>query len=351
MILILMIAGFGTSCHSGDAAEGSKPEQKPQKSMETITPVKGGLDVPYELPAQLAAWQQVSLFPRMNGFVQKVYVDIGQPVRKGDLLMTIEAPEQGQAVLQAQERLAKSESDYQADKDRYDRLTEANRTPGAVSPLDLSNAHARMEAALSLRNAEKAASDAQQIMSGYLQLRAPFDGLITERNVSVGTLVSASDRTRPMLEIKQADLLRLQFDLPEAVAPLVHVGDSLDFSIASLPGRSFPATLSRLSGNVGAALRNMRAEADIHNVKGPFSPGMFARVHLTIRGDTMAWNIPSSALVTATSGKYILLSTGQHVRKIPVRTGQTNEGRVEVYGDIHVDDHLLLHADEEIAEH
>jgi len=338
------------SCHSKEAGKVDRSLASASKDMKTVKPVRGGLEVPYTLPAQLTAWQQVSLFPRMNGFVQAIHVDIGQRVRKGDLLLTIDAPEQEQAVVQARERVSKSESEYQAEKDRYDRLSEANRTPGAVSPLDLSNARSRMESALSLRNAEQASWDAQRIMSGYLFLRAPFDGVITERNVSVGTLVSAAERSRPMLEIKQSGLLRLQFDVPEAVAPQVRAGDHVEFSITSMPGGSFPAVISRTSGDIGAALRNMRAEADIPNAGGTFSPGMFARVHLKVRGDSLAWNVPSTALVSATTGKYLLLFKGKHVQKLPVRTGQSYEGRTEVYGDIYDGDSLILHADEEMAE-
>jgi RND family efflux transporter MFP subunit len=219
-----------------------------------------------------------------------------------------------------------------------------------VSPLDLSNARSKMNAAMSMHNAEKAGWDAQRIFSGYLYLRAPFDGVITERNVSVGTLVSAADRSRPMLEIKQVDLLRLQFDLPEAMAPLVAVGEHLDFSINSWPGRKFSASISRLSGNISAALRNMRAEADIPNAKGPFSPGMFARVTVAVKGDSSAWTIPAKALVNSTLGKFVFLADDQHLRKIAVRVGQANGGFAEIYGPFHEGDRVLLHADEEMQE-
>lgn len=350
MILVLAVVITAASCTSEAHDVPAKKTQGSEEYLETVAIRQGGLTVSYELPAQLAAWQQVSLYPRMNGFVQKVLVDIGQHVREGELLMTIEAPEQEQSVLQARERLAKTEADYQAAREQFDRLSEADRTPGAVSPLDLSNAKARMDAASSLRNAEKAGWDAQRIMSGYLYLRAPFDGVITERNVSVGALVSATDRTKPMLEIKQADLLRLQFDLPEAVAPLVGVGGSLTFSINSWPGRSFPAKISRISGDISAALRNMRAEADIPNAKGPFSPGMFARVSLSVKGDSAAWVIPASALVRSTLGNFVLLSDGHHIQKLAVRTGQSDAGHVEVYGDLMAGQRVVLHADEEMTE-
>lgn len=350
-MMICFAASIGlAACHSEAHDASAKPERRSADHLETVAVRQGGLTVKYELPAQLTAWQQVSLYPRMNGFVQKVLVDIGQHVRKGDLLMTIEAPEQEQSVLQAKERLAKTEADYQAAREQFDRLSEADRTPGAVSPLDLANAKARMDAASSLRNAEKAGWDAQRIMSGYLYLRAPFDGVITERNVSVGALVSATDRSKPMLEIKQADLLRLQFDLPEAVAPLVNLGESFEFSINSWPGRKFPAKVSRMAGDISATLRNMRAEADIPNAKGPFSPGMFARVSLSVKGDSLAWTVPASALVRSTTGNYVLLSDGRHATKLPVRVGQTDQGHVEVYGELMAGHRVVLHADEELAE-
>jgi membrane fusion protein, multidrug efflux system len=350
-LIMISAATLGfAACNTAESTPAPESGKKAAASMETVALQHRGLSVPYELPAQLTAWQQVSLYPRMNGFVQKVLVDIGQHVRKGDLLLTIEAPEQEQSVVQARERLAKTEADFAAAKEQFDRLSEADRTAGAVSPLDLSNAKAKMDAAASLRNAEKAVWDAQRIFSGYLYLRAPFDGVITERNVSVGALVSAADRSKPMLEIKQVDLLRLQFDLPESVAPLVQVGDHVGFSITSWPGKSFTAVISRTSGDISASLRNMRAEADIPNAKGPFSPGMFARVKLSVKGDSSAWTIPASSLINSTLGKFVLLADGQHVKKLSVRIGHSEGGFVEVYGSFREGDRVILHADEEMAE-
>jgi membrane fusion protein, multidrug efflux system len=350
-LVMISVAALGfASCHSTESTPEKAPAKKASASMETVALQHHGLRVLYELPAQLTAWQQVSLYPRMNGFVQQVQVDIGQHVHQGDLLLKIEAPEQEQSVVQARERVAKTEADYAAAKEQFDRLSEANRTPGAVSPLDLSNAKAKMDAALSLRNAEKAGWDAQRIFSGYLSLRAPFDGVITERNVSVGTLVSAADRSKPMLEIKQVNQLRLQFDLPEAAASMVRVGEQVKFSINSLPGKTFQAAISRLSGEISPGLRNMRAEADIPNVKGPFSPGMFARVTVSVQGDSSAWTVPASAVVNSTLGKFVLLSDGHHVKKTAVRIGQAEGGFVEVFGWFREGDRVILHADEEMPD-
>src|SRR5579863_6625478 len=109
-----------------------------------------------KLPAQLAAYQQVSIFPKVNGYVKTVLVDIGSHVRQGQLLMVLEAPELIQATVQAKERYARAQADYTISKEDYERLEQASLTPGAISPMDLASAKAKMTADSALSNAEKA---------------------------------------------------------------------------------------------------------------------------------------------------------------------------------------------------
>src|SRR5579872_2089902 len=114
------------------------------------TAEKRGVEEVYKLPAQLAAYQEVSIFPKVNGYVKDVLVDIGSHVREGQLLMLLEAPELEQAVAQARERYSRAVSDYTISKENYERLKQAARTPGAISPMDLATAKSKTEADSSL---------------------------------------------------------------------------------------------------------------------------------------------------------------------------------------------------------
>src|SRR5882762_4865420 len=172
-----------------------------------------------KLPAQLAAYQEVSIFPKVNGYVTSVLVDIGSHVKQGQLLMLLNAPELEQATIQAKEKYARSVSDYTISRENYERLYQAAKTRGAISPMDLASAKAKTDADSALSNAEKANWQMQQAMASYLKVTAPFTGVITQRNVHPGALVSAEAKdSKPMLELKEVDHLRLQVDIPETIA-------------------------------------------------------------------------------------------------------------------------------------
>src|SRR5580704_2129566 len=206
---------LAASC-SGDHPTDKKTDPVAARPhFQTATVLAGGVEQVVKLPSALAAYLQVSIFPKVNGYVTDVRVDVGSHVRKGDLLMTLEAPELVQAVAQAKERYARSLADYQIDHENYERLAEASATPGAISPMDLATDKAKAEADSALANSEKANWQMQQAMMDYLRVTAPFTGVITIRNVHPGALVDATNKSVPMLELKQVDLLWIQMDITE----------------------------------------------------------------------------------------------------------------------------------------
>lgn len=317
---------------------------------ELATVVKGGVANSIKLPAQLAAYQEVSIFPKVNGYVKTVLVDIGSRVSKGALLMELEAPELADAALQAKERYARSKVDFTMDKERYNRLLEASKTAGAISPLDLSTFKAKMDADSALCNAEKANWQMQQTMLGYLKVTAPFSGVITERNVHPGALVSAAVKDKPMLELKQIEHLRLQVDIPEGIASALKNKDTVSFYVSALEGKRLTGFISRRSMNVNAQYRSERMEIDVPNASGILTPGMYADVTLYSKGNVEALWVPKSAVVTSTERKYVLVSENGKVKKQDVSTGNQTEDKIEIYGNIHAGAKVIIHANDEIKE-
>lgn len=302
------------------------------------------------LPAQLAAYQEVSIFPKVNGYVKEVRVDIGAKVKKGKLLMVLEAPELMQAALQAKERYARTQANFSLDKEQYRRFLEASATAGAISPLDLSSLRARMEADSALNNAERLNWQMQQTMLGYLQVAAPFDGVITERNVHPGALVSASSKEKPMLELKEIDHLRLQVDVPDAIAGSLKNKDSVLFYINSMPGKKMQGIINRQSMNVTNQYRSEKMEIDVDNKMGLLTPGMYAQVMLQTKSSSDAFAVSKSAIVISTERKYVLVQRAGKIKKIDVVTGLETASRAEVYGDLQAGDKVILNANDEIKE-
>jgi membrane fusion protein, multidrug efflux system len=348
IILITSIIIFCSSC--GENKEEKAKPADPVAKFQLATVKKGNLQQQLKLPGQLAAYQEVSIFPKVNGYVKTVSVDIGSHVHTGQLLMTLEAPELLQAVAQAKEKYARARSDYAIAKENFGRLKEASETPGAISPLDLATAKSKAEADSSLSNAEKANWQMQQTMMDYLVVTAPFSGVITQRNVSPGALVSAEAKDKPMLELKQVDHLRLQVDIPESAAAGLKSNDSVSFSLTAFPGVQKKGRISRVSMNINMQFRSERVELDVYNSDAQLAPGMYADVLFDSKGIPNSFIVPKSSVVTSTERKYVLVVRDGKTMKVDVRTGNENASNVEVTGDLKEGEQIISNANDEVKE-
>lgn len=317
---------------------------------ETAVVETGGVATLIKLPAQLAAWQEVSIFPKVNGYVKTVSVDVGSQVGAGQNLMSLEAPELEQAAIQAREKYARTKADYAIDREHYQRLLEAAKTAGAVSTLDISTYKAKMEADSAVSNAEKANWQMQQTMLGYLRVTAPFAGVITERNVHPGALVSTAGKDKPMLELKQVDHLRLLVDVPEAVAAVIQKQDTVSFYVSALQGERLTGLISRRSKNINAQYRSERMEIDVPNPKGKLAPGMYADVVLHSKGNAAALLVPATAVVTSTERKYVLVIRDGKINKVDISTGNQTASKTEIFGNLKAGEKVVLKATDEIRE-
>ena len=352
IVLITAIITLSYSC-SDNKGEEKKPEAINAAPHYILAKVeKATVSEQLKLPAQLAAYQEVSIFPKVNGYVKTVLVDIGSHVKKGQTLMTLEAPELEQAVAQAREKYARAKSDYTIAKENYARLKEASETPGAISPLDLATARSKAEADSSLSNAEKANWQMQQTMMDYLIVTAPFSGVITQRNVHPGALVSAEAKDgKPMLELKQVDHLRLQVDIPEsAVASLKKKNDSVSFDLSAFPGVERKGHISRISMNINAQFRSERIELDVYNADGALAPGMYADVLFSSDGNPNALSVPKSAVVISTERKYVIVVRDGKAVKVDVITGNEAKSKTEVVGALQSGEEVISNANDEIKE-
>ncbi len=350
LIVFLMALFLEWGCSDNKAAENKQSAPAAPKYMlakATPTPVEQVV----KLPAQLAAYQEVSIFPKVNGYVKSVLVDIGTPVREGQLLMVLEAPELEQATAGAREKFARTQSDYTISRENYERLKQAAQTPGAISPMDLATAKAKTEADSALSNSERSNWQMQQTMMGYLKVMAPFKGVITQRNVHPGALVSAQTRdSKPMLELKEADHLRLQIDIPENIAASLRNDDTLSFYLSAYPGRRMTGRIARKAMNINMQYRTERVELDVPNKDAALAPGMYADVLFDSKGNPHALSVPKSAVVTSTERKYVIVVRDRKTVKVDVSTGNESSSRIEVSGNIQPGETVIANANDEIKE-
>jgi len=302
------------------------------------------------LPAQLHPYESVNIYPRVSGFIKTVPVDIGSHVREGDVLMEMEAPDIEQNTLAGYERYLKAAAASSASRDNYDRLVTASRTAGAVSPKDLEAAHDRFLADSALCNSERASWKALESMKDYLLVRAPFGGVITQRNIHPGALVTVGGKSDgpPLLELQQISRLRLQVKVPETFAPQLAVSQKVSFTVEALPGRIFTGVISRTADALDDKYRSESVELDVNNRDRLFMPGMYAEVLLPLEGHPNACVVPQTSVLTSTERKYVIRVHGHTANLVDVRTGNENNGMIEIFGGISPRDTILARAEEDI---
>ncbi|MBS1665503.1 MAG: efflux RND transporter periplasmic adaptor subunit [Bacteroidetes bacterium] len=351
-----LLVWLATSILSGGCSSGNGAPTEPKATpapaaIEKTTLQKAALPQQVRLPAQLTSFQEVSIFPKVNGYVKNVLVDVGSKVHKGQLLMTLEAPELEQQMTQAKERYARARLDYTISEENYRRMQQAAETPGAVSPMSLASLKAKADADSTLCNAEKANWQMQQAILGYLQVTAPFDGVISERNVHPGALVSSAGHDgKPMLDLRQVDHLRLLVDIPEGIAAGLQEKDTVSFYLSAYPGRKMTGHISRRSELVNSQFRAERMELDVFNRDGRLAPGMYAEVMFDSKGNWEAFTVPRTAVVTSTERKYVIAVRDGKTIKVDVATGNESTDKVEITGDLKPGEQILSRASDEIQD-
>jgi RND family efflux transporter MFP subunit len=251
------------------------PEQKSAaaRAIDVVRVIEQPLAVTLSIPGELKPYEIVAIYPRVTGFVKSVAVDRGSRVRTGQVLATLDAPELVAQRAEAQSKLQAAESQVAAVRAKadaslstYEKLKAAAATPGVVAGNDLVIAQKGMDAdASQVTSAQQSVEAARQAlaavqeMEGYLRIVAPFDGVVTERNIHPGALVgpSVGGNAMPMLQIVQEQRLRLVVPVPESYIAGVMVGAVMPFSVAAYPGEKFSGTVARVARSVDVQTRTI----------------------------------------------------------------------------------------------
>lgn len=348
----LLILAFFCACHS-EENEGKKKASAPEAAApvtDVFSLKKGKLESNLKIPGELIAYQQVDIYAKVNSFVKKLYVDVGSEVKEGELLATMEAPELGSQLAGAQSAIKSREAIYLAGKANYDRLEETSKTPGTVSPNDLEQAAARKNSDLAQLEAAQAAYREIQETQNYLQIRAPFSGVITIRNVNPGAYVGPAGKGSelPLFNLQEQKRLRLVLSVPEAYTSYLNHKDEVTFTVRSLQGQTFKAAIKRLSGAIDSRLRSQRAEMDVMNENKKLLPGMVAEVNLPLPAADSTFIVPRTAVVNSTEMVFVVRVVNNQSQRVEVRTGRDSNGRIEIFGNLHEGDLLVRSATDEI---
>jgi len=352
LINILLITVFLYSCQSEDNAGKKKTDAKQSDDPPTqvFALKKGRLSSSLQIPGQLIAYQQVDLYAKVSSFVKKLYVDVGSEVKEGELLATMEAPEINSQLAGAESNIKSREAIYLASKANYDRMLETSKTHGTISPNDLEQAAARKNSDYAQFQAAQSASKEITQTQNYLQIRAPFNGVITARNVNPGAYVGPAGKGSelPLFNLQEQKKLRLVLSVPEAYTEYLNHKDEVSFMVKSQPGRTFKATINRLSGAIDGRLRSQRVEMDVINNDKKLLPGMVAEVNLPLPASDSTFIVPKTAVVNSTESVFLIRVVNNQSQRVDVKTGRDANDFVEIYGKLNDGDLLMISASDEI---
>lgn len=358
--MTVLVAGVTTvlqSCGSSRAEEeeGKKAAAEASASAAVVDAFplkKEQLVSSIQIPGELVAFQQVDIYAKVSSFVKKLHVDVGTEVREGQLLATMEAPELTSQLVTSESRLKSFEAIYQASKANYERLLETSKTPGTVSQNDLDVALAKQRSDLAQLDAARSASREITDTRNYLEIRAPFSGIISARNVSTGAYVGPSGKGSefPLFTLVEQRKLRLVVSVPEQYTSYLKNQSQVTFKVKSLPNQDFPAKVSRLAGALDARLRSQRTEMDVVNSDRKLLPGMIAEVSIPLSGDANTFAVPRTAVLNSTQGTYVIKVVDKRAVWVPVKTGSSSTEKTEIFGDVKEGDVLVKVANEEIRD-
>ncbi len=356
---LLMFAALGCSTsppNSGRNSAAATPPPNAPATMSTVGVVSRKLQTTISLPAQLIPYESVDIYPKVTGFVETVTVDRGSRVRRGQLLVRLTAPELNSqraqadaAVRTAQAQLAATQAKLASDHGTYLHMEAAAKTPGVLAENDVTVAGQTVSADQgSVQAAEQSVAAARDAargvtqMESYLIITAPFDGVVTTRNLHPGALIGpASPGAEPILQIIDDRRLRLVTPVPEAQVGEMKAGTPVSFAVPAYPGQSFKAPIERISREVSQTSRTMPVELDVLNRDGKLAPGSFATVSWPLERSYPTLFVPASAVTSDQQHTFVIRVTEGRAEWVTVQTGQTFNGEIEVFGDLKAEDQVV----------
>ncbi|HXM46128.1 MAG TPA: efflux RND transporter periplasmic adaptor subunit [Bryobacteraceae bacterium] len=362
-LLCAVILGLSSCAKTNAAGENAANAAGSAPLVPVAKAARADLASNLVLTAEFQPFQQVDLMAKVAGYVRSIKVDIGDRVREGQVLATLEIPEmeddlaRGAAAIDqaeaeiatASDELHRAEAVHDLAHLSYNRIADVlKREPGLVPQQEVDEARSRdliAEAQVSaaksgLRTAEQRARVARaeqtrvQTLHNYMTITAPFDGVVTKRYANEGSMIQAGTASQtqamPIVQLSQNNLLRLILPVPESAVSRVHVGGTVDVRVSSL-ARTFPGRVARFAGDIQQSTRTMDTEVDVPNPSLTLVPGMYAEVDLRVDERRDALTVPLDAVDrNGGSARVYTVTPSGAIHIVAVSLGLEDDRRVEV---------------------
>jgi RND family efflux transporter MFP subunit len=296
------------------------------------------------LPGTLQAYVESPIYARTNGYLKKWYFDIGSPVKKGALLADIDTPEVDQQLGQARADLNTAQANAQLSDVTATRYTELLKTDG-VSKQEVDNAIGDQAAKRAMVHSAEANVRRLEDLESFKRVYAPFNGVITQRNIDTGTLINAGNggTSQQLFFLAQIDPIRVYVNVPEAYAPSIKAGIGAYLELTQYPGQKFQGSVVRNSNAINLATRTLMTEVDVRNPGGLLLPGGYAQVHLNVKVKGQRLQVPVNALLFRSEGlRAVVVGADNHARLQPLTIGRDYGVTLEVLNGLNENDWIVL---------
>ena len=298
VVIAAIVVGMGiTTRRMADARLNEWTERVAIPTVAVAVPDDRGRRTTIDLPGRLEAYSQAQLYARVSGYLKEWKADIGTPVKAGQLLAEIEAPDLDQQIMQAEAGLSSAQANAELASQTLQR-GQSLVTSGAVSKQDLDRRSADSANQQGLVKSAQANLSRLRVLERYKQIVAPFDGLVTVRTTDVGALITAGSGGGPALfVVSDTSRLRAYVNVPQNYVPSVKVGTKAQIAVPEYPGKTFTATVEASAQAVDIASGTTRMLLVVDNRDGALMTGAFATVRLELPNPKAAIHVPASALI------------------------------------------------------
>jgi len=373
--IVLSFAVFFAGC-GPDKINPDDPANAPHVAVVKVS--RRNISSAIKIASEFQPFQEIDVYAKVSGYIQKLYVDWGTHVKQGQLLAVLEIPElqqqlrgdeaavarSKQDLARSQEELTRAQSSYAVAHVTYTRLAEVQKTrPELISQEDIDVAQGKdLEGSAGVSAAKDSTAAAEEAMAAaqaslakdnalfaYARMTAPFDGVVTRIDAYTGALLPAGTSSNvgesALCHLSQNDLLRLVIPIPERVVADIHIGQPISVSVSAL-NKTFMGAVIRYSDVVDTSTRTMHTEVQVPNPNYEIVPGMYAEVQVPIHTDSGALTLPVQAVQTrtGTDGTVLIVNSSNRIEQRKVELGiQTandfeilsgvQEGETAVFGE------------------
>jgi RND family efflux transporter MFP subunit len=345
----LIFRGIEGRAHA-ESLLAQRTEENAIPSVHVIHPKRGALAGELVLPGNMQAFTDAPVYARTNGYLRHWYVDIGAHVRAGQLLADIETPEIDQQLREANAELATAQANLKLAKSTAERWQDLRKVD-SVSQQETDEKLGDLESKSAVMQASAANVKRLEETQAFQKIYAPFDGVITARNIDIGDLINSGSNGpgKELFHMAAVSQMRVYVQVPQMNSRSTVAGTPVDLEVPEMPGRRFPARVARTSESMDPASRTLKVEVDVDNPQGVLMPGEFVEVHLKLPVPVNSLTVPVNALLFRSEGITAAVLRDGRVALLPVTIGHDYGDSLEITSGLRQDDQIIVNPPDSLA--